>query len=76
MFALFANSTEEDVANFAAAFQLTFPVGKENGIARAVGAKGFSDIVVFIARDGEVARVMGGPISTAALNAGIEEILE
>jgi len=76
MFALFDNSTKEDVADFAGGFQLTFPVGKENGIAKAVGAKGLSDIVVFISRDGELIKVVGGPISYAALSAGIEEILE
>jgi hypothetical protein len=75
MFALFDNSTEEEIAEFAEMFHFTFPVGKENGIARAVDATGLPAVIVLIARNGEVTRVSAGQISAAALSASIEEIL-
>lgn len=75
MFALFDNSTQEEIAEFAEVFHLTFPVGKENGIARAVEAQGFSSVFVFITRDGEVARVSAGPLSAAEISAAIEDML-
>lgn len=74
MFGQFAKSTKEDVAKFAETFHLTFPVGEENGIAKALQATAVPTIF-FISKDGQVSRQVVGRISPAELSASIEAIL-
>jgi thiol:disulfide interchange protein len=74
MFGQFAKSSKEDVAKFAETFHLTFPVGEENGIAKALEAKGLPTIF-FISKDGQVTKQVVGRISSKELSAGIEAIL-
>jgi cytochrome c biogenesis protein CcmG/thiol:disulfide interchange protein DsbE len=51
----FAQSKENDIRKFARKYQLTYPVGMENGIAEALGAKGIPE-TFFITRDGRIAK--------------------
>ena len=74
MFAQFAKSSKEDVAKFVETFHLTFPVGEENGIAKALDTKGLPT-TVFISKDGQVTKQVVGAISAEELNADIKEIL-
>ena len=62
------------MAKFAETFHLTFPVGQENGIAKALEA-GKLPTIFFISRDGQVVKQLGGKVSSEELNAGIEAIL-
>jgi len=47
---VFAQSKEKDIRKFAKKYQLTYPVGKENGIAEALGANGIPE-TFFITKD-------------------------
>ena len=55
-------------------FKITFPVGRENGIAEALGIRGIP-ATVFITKDGRIARRHIGVINYAELAADIEAIL-
>jgi len=70
----FVQSEEKDIIKFANKYQLTYPVGMENGIAEALGANGIPE-TFFITRDGRIAKHHTDPINYKVLSEGIEEIL-
>jgi cytochrome c biogenesis protein CcmG/thiol:disulfide interchange protein DsbE len=72
---VFAQSKEKDIIKFAKKYQLTYPVGKENGIAEILGAKGIPE-TFFITRDGRIAKQHTDPINYKVLSESIEEILK
>lgn len=72
---VFAQNRDEDIRMFAGKYQLTYPVGKENGIAEALGADGIP-VTFFITRDGKIARQHTDTINYKVLSEGIEEILK
>jgi len=71
---VFVMSEEKEIKEFAAAYHLTFPVGKENGIAARLKAKGMPE-TVFIGRDGRIAKRHSGSINDEDLQSGIMELL-
>ena len=72
---VFAQSKEKDIRKFAQKYQLTYPVGKENGIAEALGANGIPE-TFFITKDGRIAKQHTDPINYKVLSEGIEKILK
>lgn len=72
---VFAQSKEKDIKKFAKKYQLTYPVGMENGIAEALGANGIPE-TFFITRDGRIAKQHTDPISYKELSESIEKILK
>ena len=70
----FATSKEKDIRKFVGKFDLTYPVGVENGIAEALGAKGIPR-TFFISKDMRVIERHSGTISFKELEDGIKKIL-
>ncbi len=60
---------------FAETFKITFPVGRENGIAEKLGIKGIP-VTVFIDKNGRIAKRHIGMINYEQLVANIEAILK
>ncbi len=56
-------------------YQITFPVGKENGMPEILGLKSIPE-TVFISRSGKIVRRHAGPIDYADLVSGMETILK
>ncbi len=71
----FAKSKEKEISTFAQKYQLTYPVGQENGIADALGASGIPE-TIFIARDGRIVQRIRAAVHYNELVAGIEEIIK
>lgn len=59
---------------FAEKYQLTFPVGKDIGVGKAMGAKTIPE-TVFIGKNGDIIDRYMGTIHFDELKAGIERIL-
>lgn len=72
---VFAQSKEKDIRKFAKKYQLTYPVGMENGIAEALGVNGIPE-TIFIARDGRIAKKITETVHYQELVDGIEKILK
>ncbi len=62
------------IRQFAERHHLTFPVGKENGIAKRLGVKGMP-VTVFIGKDGTIKKWHNGEIRYEEVVEGIREIL-
>ncbi len=75
MFGLFARSTKEEIGQFAEAFGLTFPVGRERGLSTVLGAKEIP-VIFFISKEGVITGELNEGFSSEELRAGIEEIVE
>lgn len=71
---VFAMSEEKEIKEFAEAYHLTFPVGKESGIADQLKVKGMPE-TIFIGRDGQIAKRHSGSINDEDLQAGVKELL-
>ena len=67
-------SKKKDIKKFVEQFQITYPVGQENGIAEAFGAKGIPE-TFFISRDGKIVKKVTSTIHYSELAEGIQEIL-
>ena len=67
-------SKKKDIRKFVEQFQISYPVGLENGIAEALGAKGIPE-TFFISRDGKIVKKVASTIHLSELTKGIEEIL-
>jgi hypothetical protein len=68
-------SEEKDIREFAEKYQLAFPVGKNSGIAEALGAKTIPE-TIFINREGDILKRHLGTIYFDGLKAGIEELIK
>ena len=71
---VFTLSKEKQIRNFAEKYHITYPVGKESGIAEALGAKGIPE-TYFISKEGRTVKIITDPIDHSELISGIEEIL-
>ncbi len=60
---------------FADTYKLTFPVGRESGIAALLGAQSIPN-TVFIGKDGRIVKRYMGTITYADLDANIKMILK
>jgi hypothetical protein len=67
-------SKVSDIRAFAAQYHLTYPVGLENGIANALGARGIPT-VVFINKKGRIVKSHLGPMGYGDLVRGIKAAL-
>ncbi len=72
---VFVNSTDDDIRTFAKTYGLSFPVGRDGGVAKELGMRGMP-VTFFIARDGRIVRKHMGGISYADLEQGIRAIVE
>ena len=72
---VFIMSEEKDIRNFAEKYQIAFPVGKDNGIAKTLGAKAIPE-TIFINKEGEILQRHIGIIHFDELKAGIDKIIK
>jgi thioredoxin-related protein len=56
-------------------YKITFPVGRENGIAETLGVRGIP-VTVFIDKKGRIVKRHVGTITYADLDANIKTILK
>lgn len=68
-------SEEKDIRKFAEKYKLSFPVGKDNGVAESLDASTIPE-TIFINRDGEILSRHKGTIYFDELKSGIEEIIK
>ena len=68
-------SSDDDIKKFAETFKITFPVGKENGVAGILGVRGIP-VTVFIDKKGRIVKRHIGTVMYADLSADIEAILK
>lgn len=71
---IFYQSREDDIRKFAEKYELTFPVGKDSGIAAALRARGIPE-AFFLNREGKTVAHHIGQITYDQLQAGIEEMI-
>lgn len=67
-------SKDGDIKKFVENYQITFPVGKENGISEILGVKGIPT-TLFISRSGRIVKRHIGEIDNAELIKNIEALL-
>lgn len=72
---VFVISKEKDIRKFAEKYQLTFPVGRDNGIAEVLGTKAIPT-TFFINREGSIVKRYIGPIDFDTLKDGIMKIIK
>lgn len=72
---VFVLSDDDDIRKFVETFKITFPVGKEKGLARMLGIRGIP-VTVYIDKKGRIANRHIGMVTYADLSAGIETILK
>ena len=68
-------SKEKEIKAFADKFHLTYPVGKENGIATILWVKAIPE-TLFIDREGRIIKRHSGTINYEELTAGINVLLK
>ena len=68
-------SSDDDIRKFVETYKITFPVGKENGIAEKLGGRGIP-LTVLLDRNGRIARRHIGMITYEDLVAYIEAVLK
>lgn len=68
-------SSDDDIRKFGETFKITFPVGKENGLAGILGVRGIP-VTVFIDKKGRIVKRHIGPVTYADLSLNIEAILK
>ncbi len=72
---VFIGSTDDDIKKFAATFNITSPVGRDNGMTQAFHITGIP-VTVFIGKDGEITRQVTDTIKYKDLDSGIKELLQ
>lgn len=72
---VFVTSQEREISKFVETYNITYPVGKENGIAEKLGIT-VVPTTVFIAKDGSVVKRHVGQIDYAGIVSGIKAILK
>lgn len=71
---VFVKSKDKEIREFAETYHQTFPVGKNNGVAKALDIK-VIPVTLFIDRDGRIIKRHRDIINYEELSAGIEELL-
>ncbi|UCE80211.1 MAG: TlpA family protein disulfide reductase [Nitrospiraceae bacterium] len=72
---VFVGSKERDIRHFIEKYHVTFPVGKDNGLAKKLGTR-IIPTTVFIAKNGTIMKKYSGPADYSTIVLGIEEILK
>lgn len=72
---VFAMSRDDEIRKFAETYKMTFPVGRESGIAGILSVRGIP-ATVFIAKDGRIIKRHIGVITYDELASNIEAILK
>ncbi len=68
-------SSDDEIKKFVETYKMTFPVGRENGIAGILGVRGIP-VTVFVAKDGRIIKRHIGVVSQQELTSNIETILK
>ncbi len=68
-------SSDDDIRKFVETYKITFPVGKEKGLAGILGVRGIP-VTVYIDKKGRIVRRDIGTVTYADLSSGIEAILK
>jgi hypothetical protein len=71
---VFIGSKESDIRDFIEKYQVTFPVGRDNGIAKKLGTR-IIPTTAFIAKNGAIMKKYSGPADYSTIVLGIEDIL-
>jgi hypothetical protein len=71
---VFAQSSDDQIRKFAETYRITFPVGRDNGLARLLGARGIP-VTVFLDRHGRIVKRHIGSITFTELSSTIGEIV-
>lgn len=69
------DSTDAEIKKFADAYQITFPVGKENGIAQLLRVNGIPTTVL-VDKQGKIAKRFVGTVDDAELAANLDAMLK
>lgn len=72
---VFVKSDEGEIKSFASKYGLSYPVGKDNGTAKALGVEGLPE-TIFITKDGTIAQRHLDEIDYKELVNNIESIFE
>ena len=72
---VFAMSKDKDIKEFANKYRIGYPVGKENGIAEALGAKGIPE-TFFISKEGMIVKRYSDVITFLKLTTEINKLLK
>ncbi len=68
-------SSDDDIRRFEETYRITFPVGRENGIAGLLGVRGIP-VTVFIGKDGRIAKRYYGSITYSDLEKNVNAIIK
>ena len=71
---VFVLSSDNDIRKFVETYRITFPVGRENGIAEKLGVRGIP-VTVFLDKNGRVAKRIIGVINYVELSSNVKAIL-
>ena len=72
---VFVKSKDDEINKFVETYKMTFPVGREDGIAGMLSVKGMP-ATVFVAEDGRIVKRHMGVITYEELVSNIEAILK
>ena len=72
---VFVRSSDDDIRKFAEAYKLTFPVGRENGIAGPLDVLSIPTIV-FVGKDGRIVKRHRGQITFVEIEENVKAILK
>lgn len=68
-------SSDDEIRTFTETYKMTFPVGRENGIAEKLKVRGIP-ATIFVAKDGSIIKRHIGSITYEELSTNIEAILK
>ncbi len=68
-------SGNEEIRKFVETYKITFPVGKEQGLARRLGVRGMPT-TVFVAKDGTIVKRQFGAVTREQLVSTIDAMLK
>jgi len=68
-------SKDRDIKQFVEKFKITFPVGRDDGIAEMFGIRGVP-VTLFLGKNGRLAEKHPGEITAAELRQSIEKLLQ
>lgn len=72
---VFVMSSDDEIKKFAETFKITFPVGKEKGLAGMLGARGIP-VTVYIDKRGRIVKRHIGTVTYEDLSRDIAAILK
>lgn len=72
---VFAKSSDAEISKFVETFKITFPVGKDKGLAKMLGTRGIP-VTVYLNREGRIVNRHIGPVTYSDLSSNIEAILK